>query len=167
MAEQRTRFVGTHTHAIDDKGRTVLPVKIRAQLGETAILAKLDDCVGLFTPESWDDVFERLQLQVDEAETDEDLDIAMQALRLFTSESVEVTPDQQGRIVIPASLREAADLQGELVSHGLVTRTEIWNRSRFEALNTPTDPNQEQRARIGIRRGLQRTPAERARLAEQ
>jgi len=165
MAEKRTRFVGAHPHAIDDKGRTVLPAKIRNQLGETAILARLDDCVGLFNPEDWDDVAERLQLAVDEAETDAELRVAMRALRMFTSESVEVSPDQQGRIVIPATLREHADLNGELVSHGVVTRTEIWNRERFYAANQAMDETEEEEARYGVRKGLQRSPAERARAS--
>ena len=44
MAEQRTRFVGTHEHGLDDKGRMVLPAKIRAQLGETGMIAMADGC---------------------------------------------------------------------------------------------------------------------------
>ena len=54
MADQRPRFVGTYEHGLDDKGRMVLPAKIRAQLGETGMVAKLDGCLGLWTLDGFD-----------------------------------------------------------------------------------------------------------------
>jgi MraZ protein len=160
----KTRFAGAHEHAIDDKGRTVLPVKVRAQLGESAFIAALDDCLGLFTAEGWDDVVERYQARVDDAVTDDDLDLAMDALRDFTMQSAEVTLDQQGRVVIPVALREAVGIEspGPLVTYGVGDRAEIWNPERFAASRTPDS----EARRSAKRRGLQRTAAERARLAE-
>lgn len=164
MAE-KTRFAGAHEHAIDDKGRTVLPVKVRAQLGESAFLAALDDCLGLFTGEGWDAVVERYQARIDDAVTDEDLDLASDAMRDFTMLSTEVSLDQQGRVVIPAALREAVgiDAPGPLVTFGVGDRAEIWNPERYAATRTADAAAR----RSAKRRGLQRTPAERARLAQQ
>lgn len=94
MAEQRPRFLGTHHHGIDEKGRMVLPAKIRAQLGETAILAKLDRCIGLFTPEEFDRVAARFEDALDEAEEADDeeaIERALKALRRFMADASEVT----------------------------------------------------------------------------
>ena len=55
MAEHRTRFFGTYEPRLDDKGRMVLPASIRAQLGETGVLGKLDGCLGLWTIEGFEE----------------------------------------------------------------------------------------------------------------
>jgi len=164
MAEQRTRFLGTYHHGIDEKGRMVLPAKIRAQLGETAILAKLDGCIGLFTPEGFDKVAARFEDALDEAEAaddDEAIRKALKALRRFTADAVEVTPDQQGRIVIPAVLRAYAGLESEVVTNGVLRRAEIWAKERWEA---DEDESDQEVARTAARRGLTRGRGERERV---
>ena len=70
MAEQRTRFVGTHEHGLDDKGRMVLPAKIRAQLGETGMVGMADGCLGLWTIEGFDAIADRLAAAVEAGETE-------------------------------------------------------------------------------------------------
>ena len=49
------------------------------------------------------------------------------------SNAVEVTPDGQGRILIPARLKEAAGLEGQVLLVGAIDKVEIWNPKRFEA----------------------------------
>ena len=167
MAEHRTRFLGTYPHGIDEKGRMVLPAKIRAQLGETAILAKLDDCIGLFTPEEFDRVADRFEDALDEAEElGDDVAIrkALKALRRFTADATEVTPDQQGRIVVPAVLRDYAGLRGEVVTNGVLRRAEIWARDRWMA---DEDASDVEVASTATRKGLTRgRPRDRADLRE-
>ena len=97
MAEQRTRFVGTYDHGLDDKGRMVLPAKIRAQLGETGLLGKLDGCLGLWTVEGFDKAADDIEALADAGE------VTTGALRAFIADAHEITPDQQGRIVIPGA----------------------------------------------------------------
>lgn len=151
MAEQKSRFLGTFEHGIDEKGRMVLPAKIRAQLGETAILGKLDGCIGLFTPEGWDEVAGGFERALEEAQTDEEVARAMKALRRFTADAVEVTPDQQGRIVISAKLRAYAGLESEVVTNGVIRRAEIWSRDTWFAEEEEGDAEV---ARTAARRGL-------------
>lgn len=164
MAEHRPRFLGTHHHGIDEKGRMVLPAKIRAQLGETAILAKLDRCIGLFTPEEFDRVAARFEDALDEAEEADDeeaIERALKALRRFMADASEVTPDQQGRIVVPAVLREYAGLRDQVVTNGVLRRAEIWARDVWEADEAASD---EEVARTARTRGL--TRGRRSRAAE-
>lgn len=160
MAEGSPEFLGTHVHGIDDNGRMVLPAKIRAQLGETAILAKLDDCIGLFPKAEFRRVAARFEDALDEAEAsgdDDQLFKALRAIRRFSGDAIEVTPDQQGRIVVPAVLREFADLQGELVTVGVLRRAEIWNRQRWEGDTDAADDDVRTTAlRRGVTRGQRR-----------
>ncbi|MET0728513.1 MAG: division/cell wall cluster transcriptional repressor MraZ [Acidimicrobiales bacterium] len=129
-----TWFIGTYEHGLDDKGRMVLPAKFRSQLGETGVVAKLDGCLGLWTPEDFKDVLVVFEDAVEEAETPEARKRAMGAYRRFVGDALEVNPDQQGRIVINQTLRDYAGLGSEIVIKGLVRRAEIWNRDTwFEA----------------------------------
>ena len=58
---------------------------------------------------------------------------ALDTMRRFVGDAVEITPDQQGRIVINATLREYAGLGSEVVITGLIRRAEIWDRDAWLA----------------------------------
>lgn len=133
MAEQRAHFIGTHEHGLDDKGRMVLPAKIRAQLGESGVIGKLDGCLGLWTHEGFLEVANVFEDAVEDAETDDDREEALDAMRQFVGDAVEITPDQQGRIVINSTLREYAGLGSDVVIKGLIRRAEIWDRATWLA----------------------------------
>ncbi len=120
MAEQRARFVGTYPHGLDDKGRMVLPAKIRAQLGESGMVGMADGCLGLWTVDGFDAIAERLAAADESGEADRTV------LRKFMAYAAEVTPDQQGRVIIPQVLREYARLGNEVVINGRLDRAEIW-----------------------------------------
>jgi MraZ protein len=132
MAEQRTRFVGTWEHGLDDKGRMVLPSKIRAQLGETGMVGMADGCLGLWTVEGFDAIAGRLAEKVEAGEA------STAVLRKFMAFAAEVTPDQQGRVVIPQRLRAHAGLDGEVVVNGRLDRAEIWAKQRWDELVEPS-----------------------------
>ena len=131
MAEQRTRFVGTHEHGLDDKGRMVLPAKIRAQLGESGMVGMADGCLGLWTIDGFDEIADRLAEAVAAREAEPAV------LRKFMAYAFEVTPDQQGRVVIPQVLRDYAGLGSEVVVNGRRDRAEIWDKAAWGALVAP------------------------------
>jgi MraZ protein len=134
MAEgQRAHFIGTAEHGLDDKGRMVLPAKIRAQLGESGVIGKLDGCLGLWTHDGFLEVAELFEEAIENAETDEDKADALDTMRRFVGDAVEITPDQQGRIVINSTLREYAGLGSEVVITGLIRRAEIWDKDAWRA----------------------------------
>jgi MraZ protein len=59
-------------------------------------------------------------------------DARMWVLRMMSS-AVEVTPDSQGRILIPARLKEAAQLDAQAMLIGAIDKIEIWNPTMFES----------------------------------
>ena len=105
-------------------------------------------------------VADRFEDALDEAEESDDPEAiarALRALRRFSGDAVEVTPDQQGRIVIPAVLRNYADLHDEVVTNGVLRRAEIWNKQRWEAEESQADEDLRITATTrGVARGRRR-----------
>ena len=128
MAELRNRFVGTYEHGLDDKGRMVLPAKIRGQLGETGMIGMADRCLGLWTLEGFDAITDRLAEAVDDGRAGRDV------LQKFMALVAEVTPDAQGRVMIPQVLRTYAGLGSEVVVNGALSRVEIWAKETWESM---------------------------------
>ena len=133
MAEQRAQFIGTHEHGLDEKGRMVLPAKIRAQLGETGMLGKLDGCLGLWALEGFYEAYDQMEAAIGTE------GVTMGAVRQFLADAHEVTPDQQGRIVVPQRLRDYASLGSEVVVTGRMKRAEIWDARAWAALSDQQD----------------------------
>ncbi len=125
--------MGTFEHGLDDKGRLVLPSRIRAHIAKLGIVAKLDRCLGLWTPEGFDRVALRLEESVDAGLANPG------ALRVFHADATEAIPDGQGRIVLPLRLRTFAGLGDKVVITGRGTRAEIWDVSRWEEISTQGD----------------------------
>ncbi|MCH5303370.1 MAG: division/cell wall cluster transcriptional repressor MraZ [Ruminococcus sp.] len=125
-------FTGTSNHNIDVKGRIVLPARFREELGETFIIAKgFFDCVQVLSlPE-----FEGLRKNIKNLPAEAAL--ALQYSIIATA--VEVTPNSQGRIPIPANLRKAASLEKCATVVGMDNRIEIWNEDKFEEMLKKND----------------------------
>ncbi|MDD5795498.1 MAG: division/cell wall cluster transcriptional repressor MraZ [Oscillospiraceae bacterium] len=118
-------FTGTSFHSIDSKGRIVLPLKFREELGEAFYITKgFTDCVQVMSKEQ----FEHLRQQIRMLPANS----AMSLQYVMISPAVEVSPNSQGRIPIPQTLREAAGLEKDAVVVGMDTRVEIWDKERFD-----------------------------------
>lgn len=120
-------FTGEYRHSVDDKGRIAVPAKFRVQLDGGAFVARwLDACLAIFPRQE----FESLAGKVGS------LGIADPAARTFSralfASAYEVELDKQGRIVVPASLRELAGLEGDAVIVGARDHAEIWSPSRWD-----------------------------------
>ena len=116
-------MTGQYAHNIDAKGRLFIPAKLREELGQTFhVTIGLDHCLSIYSNESWDAFMDKLR----------DLPYSKaKALRVLSANAVDCEPDAQGRILIPAKLREYAGLQKEVVVIGSFDRAEIWNAERW------------------------------------
>ena len=91
------RMLGRHLHAVDVKGRVIVPSKLHAQLGETFVAAAvLDHCITLYSPDEWEKLQERL--------AEMPLSQARKLQRYLASNAEEVQVDAQGRILLPRHL---------------------------------------------------------------
>lgn len=120
-------FMGQFEHTIDAKGRTIVPVKYREDLGDEFIVTwGPDGCLYLYPQEEWDQFAQKLRNLPSSQKT-------RRIQRQFLSMAMEVALDKQGRILIPAKLRESAGLEKDLVFIGMMNRVEIWDKSTLEA----------------------------------
>ena len=120
-------FNGEHNHTIDTKGRLIVPSKFREELGEQFMMTRgLDGCLFLFPMEEWHNHEEKLK-KLPMADKN-----ARAFSRFFTAGATLCELDKQGRILVPANLREFAALEKEVVLVGVASRVEIWSKARWE-----------------------------------
>ena len=122
-------FLGRYDYQMDEKGRVSLPSAFRKEAeGERFILLQWEKpYLTLFPEKVWREVQKKL-LEYRRADRS-----AGNHVREITANAVEVSPDKQGRILIPAWLQEAASLDGSVTLNGNIDRVEIWNPDRYRA----------------------------------
>jgi len=115
-------FLGTHTPKLDDKGRVILPAKFREDLADGVVLTRGQErCLYVFSRATFGDVLEKLRTASLTSKT------AREYQRFFLSGVSEEEPDKQGRVTVPAVLRQYAGLDRELTVIGSGDRAEIWS----------------------------------------
>src|ERR1043165_1058977 len=103
-------FLGEHQHSLDAKGRVILPARFRDQLEGGAVMAKaLDGCLAVYPDAEFAEVARKLR-EARARGTPE-----RQAARTFFAGAVEITPDKQGRVAIPPTLRDYAALDRDVI----------------------------------------------------
>jgi len=121
-------LTGEFQHNIDTKGRMIIPVKFRDELGDSFIATKgLDKCLFIFPLLEW----EKLDKQLANLSLSKGREIQ----RFFYGGMTHCEVDKQGRILIPANLREYADLEKDAVIIGLNKRAEVWSKNNWETQN--------------------------------
>ena len=101
-------------------------------MGETFIVTRwLDHCLAAFPPEEFEKVAQRI--------AEKGMVKGRNVSRMLYSSAVEVTPDKQGRIQLPAKLREYANLDHDVSVIGNRNFAEIWNTQDWEARQAESD----------------------------
>jgi len=131
-------FMGEYQHAIDPKGRLIIPVKFRDDLGENFVVTKgLDNCLFVYPMTEWKNMEDKLKaLPFTKAD-------ARAFVRFFFSGATECELDKQGRILLPANLREYACLDKDAVLLGVSTRVEIWSKENWEKYSQKAEKDYE------------------------
>jgi len=128
-------FMGEYLHTIDNKGRLIFPAKFREELGEKFIATKgLDNCLFVYSPAEWAILENKLkQLPLAKPE-------ARAFVRFFFAGAAELEADKQGRVLLPAPLRDHARLDKDVVIIGVSTRIEIWGKEAWDEYNARIGP---------------------------
>ena len=123
----RQVFTGEYRHSVDDKGRIAVPAKFRAQLAGGAVVSRwLENCLAIHTREGWDELSEKIgRLPIGDAGS-------RLFQRVIFGGAFEADLDRQGRVVVPAYLREEAGLADEAVIVGSRDHAEIWAPQRWD-----------------------------------
>jgi MraZ protein len=121
-------FLGTHAPHLDEKGRLFLPAKYRDELSRGLVLTKGQErCLYVFPLPEFDRITEALRAAPVTAKAVRDYS------RVFFASASDEMPDKQGRVTLPAALREYAGLQRDCVVIGANTRLEIWDAQAWNS----------------------------------
>ncbi len=119
-------FIGRHSVSVDAKGRIHLPAKLRDVLLKDfeppLIVTISNNCLSAYPVREWREKYEALDSLPYTPEKDN-------LLRLV-SENAEEAPIRNGRILLPARLREYAGILKEVVIIGRMKKIEIWSAER-------------------------------------
>lgn len=142
-------LLGEYEHSIDPKGRLAMPAKLREGLGAKFIITKgLDGCLYVYDMEQWSLLEQKLATLPMSRKTARDF------TRFFFGGACEGECDKQGRVLLPANLRNHAKLDKEAVIIGAGNHAEIWDAETWRAYNEANaeDVNDlaEQLADLGI-----------------
>jgi MraZ protein len=127
------RFTGSAEHALDEKGRLIVPARFRERLGAGFVItiAQPEPCLALYPSLTWANLCARLEQAPNKDEQ------FRRIVRHIFAHTEEVACDAQGRLVIPAALRGFASIDREVVSIGALTRVEIWAKEQYAAHSAP------------------------------
>src|SRR5512143_1185838 len=124
-------FRGRYEHTIDSKGRVSIPSRFKEiliqQYDERLIITNYDLCLVAYPHQEWAVIEEKVKNLPPLVQKD-----FRAFLRFFYSSGIDCALDRQGRLLIPQSLRDYANLQKDVVLVGGGKLIEIWNKERWE-----------------------------------
>lgn len=133
-------FIGEYNGTIDDKARISIPKKFRLAISKNQVVVTrgLDNSLVLYTLDEWKKLAEKLaSLPISTANT-------RAFSRLMLAGAMDCEIDKQGRIVLPAYLKDYAKINKKMVFAGLYTRIELWSEELWEKYKRQTEKQSNQ-----------------------
>jgi len=121
-------FLGEFEYKIDEKGRVPIPPKFRRELEEGVVLTPgPEKCINVYGLSEWTKLAESLT-------TGSVTPSKLRTLnRAIFATAFNLNIDGQGRIALPAPLRQYAGIEDEVVVAGANTYLELWNKELWES----------------------------------
>ena len=120
-------FYGEFDYKIDEKGRLLIPPKFRGALKDGIVLTPgAENCITAYTVTEWKKLSSKLTTSPLSRSKMRKLSRALFATAFSTR------IDNQGRIAIPAPLRDHAQIAEDVIVAGANTYLEIWNKALWE-----------------------------------
>ena len=124
-----TTFYGSFVYSLDDRGRLAVPARYRPAFAAGAVLrAGPEGCVEMYTLEGFE---AEKELRLGEHRSTRSQQ-GRRVRRGFLAGVADLELDRQGRVLLPASLREEAALTDRAVIVGCGDYVEIWDPARWE-----------------------------------
>lgn len=122
-------FRGKFNVTLDDKGRFVVPAKLKPELNtDTLVVTEgLEDCLWIFMPLSWENLVDSVEGDSSIFNVDE-----QDVMRFIITPAEEVSIDKASRIKLPPPQVEAVDLLKDCVLVGMGDRIEMWDKIRYD-----------------------------------
>lgn len=127
-------FTGTYHHSVDDKGRIVVPSKVRDRLDDGLVVTKGQErCLFVFPMDRWQDEVDKITRL---PRTDRRY---RNYARSFFGGASDQQLDKQGRLQLPPPLRDYAGIDKDVVIMGVADRLEIWDAAAWEGMAGEVD----------------------------
>ncbi len=114
-------FLGETNHSLDEKGRLVLPARFREELNVVFLTSEIDKCLAVWPPAEFEVKAAQMKKRLEGNADDRKI------ARAFFAGAQEASPDRQGRLSIPQSLRSFAGLEHDVTVTGQHDHLEIWD----------------------------------------
>ena len=127
---EKSAFSGEYNNTLDEKGRIMFPVKLRCLLHDSQLVITrgVDRCLWIFPPDEWTLLSEKVMQSASLFQANSRL-----VLRRLIAPAQEIEIDKAGRISIPQSLREYAQLEKDCVLLGINRYLELWNAGEYRS----------------------------------
>ncbi len=127
-------FLGEYEYKVDSKGRLPLPPKFRQELGTELMLTRgAEKCIAIYPVAEWRKLAETLAARAVSPSKLRKLN------RIIFGAAFSLSLDGQGRIALPAALRNYAEIGDTATIVGLNKYIEIWNPNLWKTEKAATE----------------------------
>lgn len=120
-------FFGSFAHTLDEKGRLMIPRKMREELGYKVYIMKgFDGCLSVYTADGYQKLYDEFQKLPFNQHKSRDY------LRIQFASTHEMDVDKLGRVQIPTALLNKYGISRDVVVLGIGDHIEIWDQKKYE-----------------------------------
>ena len=121
-------FFGSFAHTLDEKGRLMIPRKMREELGyKVYIMQGFDGSLSVYTEDKF------VQLSEEFAKLPFNQKKNRDYLRAQFASTYDMDVDKLGRVQIPTALLKKFDISRNVTVLGMGDHIEIWDSAKYEA----------------------------------
>ena len=120
-------FFGNYSHSLDEKGRLVIPRKMRDELGVKIFIMKgFDGALAMYKSDAFSAVVEEQQKYSFLKKENRDY------LRLKLASIVELEVDKMGRVQIPTAILNKYSISKDVIVLGAGDHIEVWDKTKYD-----------------------------------
>ena len=120
-------FFGNYSHSLDEKGRLVIPKKMREELGNKIFIMKgFDGALAIYQESAYSRVVEELEKYSFNKKENRDY------LRLKLASIVDLDVDKMGRVQLPTAILGKYHINKDVIVLGVGDHIEVWDKVRYE-----------------------------------
>ena len=132
-------FYGSFIHNLDNKGRLVIPSKMRDELGLKAYILKgYDGALSIYKESDFNDLIAKIKTLSFNKKN------ARAHLRVQLASVCELDIDKQGRALLPTQLLAKYKIGKEVIVIGALDHIEVWNKADYEVYEKNADSSFEE-----------------------
>lgn len=121
-------FFGEYSYKVDEKGRAPLPPKFRREMRDTVVLSRgVEKCIVAYSLAEWTKVAESLSSKAMGPASSRRIN------RSIFGSAFSISFDKQGRVLLPPTLREYAEIKEGVIVVGVNNSVELWDSELWEA----------------------------------